>query len=441
MVKSLLQEVQKCVHCGVIVPAGLMEQNFQYCCKGCETAHHILESLKEESHTEKLDVKKSPPEMLVMLELSPEIKTGFKTENSDCSIAKPVRSRTFEEMDDPVFQRKYVTAINEKQSRVTLILEGMHCASCVNLIEKLPRLLPAVVSAQVNLSRSSGTFIYHHDSVNLAEIARELNGLGYEAHAYQVSSEEVKARQQARSEMIHLAISGVCAGNTMLIAIALYAGVFSGMDAGHLALFRYVSAILGLVTVLIPGQVFFRNAWRALVLRSPHMDLPVAMGIGIGTLDGVYRTITNSGEIYFDSISSLVFLLLVGRFLQSQQKRQTLDRVSLLRALTPQAARRVQGSEKKLVPVEALLVNDIVEIQAGETFPADGMIIEGQALVDQGLLTGESMPVTFKVGDQVISGTTNLSATLQVKVEAVGYDTRLGKLMRMMDEAVGFQGG
>ena len=398
-----ISDATTCVHCGLESEVGVRDSQEQfYCCRGCLTAHHLLDDLGEEA----------------------------------CSLPSMSSRRTYEEMDDPAFAQRYVRRLDQQTRQVTFVSEDFQCSSCLAVVERLPRFLKGVLSARVHLAHGTATISWLEDVVKLSEIARKLDDLGFRPWPYEMDQQAIDARTRSRHEMIQLAIAGVCAGNTMLIAIALYAGLFSGMEASHLALIRYVSAFLGLVSVIGPGRIFFQNAWRAMRYRTPHMDLPVALGIGIGTIDGVYRVISQTGEVYFDSIASLVFLLLTGRFLQAQQKRRTLERVSMLRSLTPRVARVVHAGLTRLVPVEALKVGDVIEVHPGETFPADGQISLGRTLVDQSLLTGESNPVSLGVGDEMISGTMNLGSVVTAKVMLVGRETRLGKLLSLMDDAV-----
>ena len=252
------------------------------------------------------------------------------------------------------------------------------------------------------------------------------------------------------------------------------------MEPTYTALFRYVSMGLGLVALGYPGRVFFRGGWAALRTRTPHLDAPIALGLLAGGLAGVINTLRGRGETYFDSLTVLVFLLLVGRFLQQRQQRRADDAVEALYCLTPGAARRIEqdpgaaqetggpgglidpgksgtdalvGSPAwpaghdaderttvRTVPIEALAVGDLVEVRAGESIPVDAVVVPGGkardegwgSSVDQGLLTGESRPVRVEPGAAVFAGTLNLAATLRMRVTAAGAATRVGKLMALV---------
>ncbi len=234
--------------------------------------------------------------------------------------------------------------------------------------------------------------------------------------------------------MIRIGVAAACAGNVMTLSFALYGGAFTGIEAEYSNLFRLTSMAFGLVSLIWPGSLFFRGAWAALRTRTAHLDLPIALGLAAGGITGSVNALLGRGEIYFDSLTMLVFLLLVGRWIQRRQQRWANDAVELLFSITPSSARRVEEDAVREVPVEALQPGDVVEIRAGDSVPTDGVVLDGDSSVDQSLLTGESIPTPVSAGDAVHAGTVNIGARLHVRVEAVGNDTRVGKLMQLVEE-------
>jgi Cu2+-exporting ATPase len=198
--------------------------------------------------------------------------------------------------------------------------------------------------------------------------------------------------------------------------------------------------IVSLPALGFAAMPFFRGALAALSARRLHLDLPIAIGIVAGLVWGTANVVRGVGEIYFDSLGMLVFLLLSARWLQSRQHRRAASAAELLLALTPSIARRVEGDQVREVPLEAIAVGDIVEVRAGDTVPVDGEIVTGGGVgagastLDAGLLTGESRPVEVRIGDDVCAGTVNLSAPLRVRATATGESTRLGRLAARIDE-------
>jgi len=186
------------------------------------------------------------------------------------------------------------------------------------------------------------------------------------------------------------------------------------------------------------GQVatFFRSAWAAIRLRAVNLDVPIAMALAVGSVAGLVNVVLNRGEIYFDSLTVLIFLLLIGRFLQYQQQRRADDAVGLLFNLTPSSCRIVNNGQALERPIESLAAGDLIEVWSGEIFPADGVVETGASSVNEALLTGESTPAAVSVGSPVHAGSQNVGGVLQVRVKSVGAGTRVGHLMRLVEQGV-----
>ncbi|CAG0949187.1 H+-transporting ATPase [Phycisphaerales bacterium] len=401
-----------CTHCDQVVPDGLVRDDApdQFCCHGCETAYGVIHSCGLERYYALVDA------------------AGEKT--------GPAKStgRAYAEFDDPAFHTLYVRKSGEGVRSTELFLEGVHCSACVWLVERLPRVVPGVLEARLDVRRAIVRVRWDSSRVALSQVAKGIDALGYASFPARDAGSRSRRQAEDRRRLIHLAVSGACAGNVMLLALALYAGLFDAMDPVHASLFRWTSMAISLVALLWPGAAFFRSAWGALRVRSLHLDVPIALALAAGAVWSIWTTVRGHGEIYFDSLSVLVFALLAGRFVQQRQQRWSADSVELLFSLTPTAARRVEGDTVREVPVEALAAGDLVEIRAGDSCPADGVVIQGRSALDQSLLTGESRPEAVGEGSAVAAGCVNISGTIRVRVEATGEQTRVGRLMRLVEE-------
>ncbi|MFO0455692.1 MAG: heavy metal translocating P-type ATPase, partial [Planctomycetota bacterium] len=247
--------------------------------------------------------------------------------------------------------------------------------------------------------------------------------------------QQASAMQENRRQLINLGVAAALAGNNMLFGAALYFGLLSELGGAIELLFRGASCLLGLLSVLGPGRVFLRTAWSAIRTRTAHVDIPVAMALLMGTGSGLWNTLRGSGEIYFDSISSLVALLLVGRYIQFRQQRQTAEAVDLLYRLTPRTARKRCGEEVVETLVELIEPGDFLEVLPGQGISADGTIVSGESNLDEALLTGESRPVLKVQGEAVFAGTWNLTSPIEFVVTRTGRATRMGRLMELMESA------
>ena len=404
--------VVSCTHCGLPVPRGLIVENskLQFCCNGCKTVYEVIHACGLDRFYRLRDAAESEKQ------------------------ASPTTGRPYAEFDDPVFHNLYVKSVDDNLTEVEFFLEGVHCAACVWLVEKLPRVAAGVIEARLNMRRKLVRITWNPDFITLSRIAHSLDSLGYPPHpARDARSRELRKREDRRF-LIRIGVAGAIAGNVMTLAFALYGGMFSGMEERFSTLFRCISMLLGLLSLLWPGSLFFRGAWAALKTRTAHLDLPIALGLVAGGIAGSVNTILGRGEVYFDSLTVLVFLLLVGRWIQHRQQRWAGDAVELLFSITPSSARLVEDAGIREVPIQALKLDDVVEVLAGDSIPVDGEVLEGSSAIDESLLSGESRPVEVSVANKVCAGAVNLSSPLRVRVEQTGESTRVGKLTRMVEE-------
>ncbi|MET0794577.1 MAG: heavy metal translocating P-type ATPase [Polyangiaceae bacterium] len=400
-----------CAHCGQPVAASQRESNESeaFCCEGCRSVHAILHAAGLQDYY-------------------------AHRESGQAEPGTPQRSqRRFEDLDAPAFRAAQCKELETGISSVELFLEGVHCSACIWLLERLARVEPSVREARYDLTR--GVLRVNWDSrlAPLSQVARALDSLGYCPHPTQSTRVAAEQRRGDRALLLRLGIAGAAAGNVMLMALALYSGRFSGMSAEYVTLFRWGSFLIATPTVFWAGNLFFRGGLAALRTRTPHMDLPVSLGILAGYFGSALNTLRSTGDVYLDSLCTLIFLLLVGRYLQRAQRRGSSKASDLIHALAPTTARLVDGDERREVPASSVLVGDIIEIRAGERIAVDGIVCDGQSTVDTSLLTGESLPEEVSIGDRVHAGTSNQAATLRVRVESAGAETRLGRLMHSVE--------
>lgn len=400
-----------CAHCGDPVPKGLRQPLGQnsFCCSGCEAVHGAIAA--------------SGLDTYYALQRRLEVK-GRRARVSD---------KQFEEFDDPVFAGLHTSDRGDGTLGVELFVENVHCGACVWLLERLPHMEPGVQSAQVQMKSGSLRIVFDPAAVKLSHLARRLASFGYPPHPARGRSADQLRRRETRRALQNIAVAGAIAGNTMVLAFPLYGGALHGIEAEYQRFFLYLSLGLAWVSVLFPGRTFFRGALSAWRARTPHMDVPIAVGLGAGLLLSTYNALRGSSEVYFESLCVLVFLLLLGRFVQRRQQQRSQSAVELLFLATPSSARLVLGDERRQVPIEALLPGQIVEVLPGESLPVDGLVHAGSSHLDTKWLTGESRPVAVGPGDAVSAAAVNRSAPLQVACTAVGEATRVGRLMGLVE--------
>jgi len=398
----------RCSLCSAPVPSGMLEDSVehQFCCHSCRGAFAVLNA---------------------------------------CTLpgvdATEVPASVFASFDEPEFHALHVRppTPGSPLRAVDLLLENVTCASCVWPLERLPQMLDGVTEARMDLRHNALSVTWDPARVALSAIASMLQRIGHRCHPAQGREAAAIRRAEDRAMLVRLAIAGALSGNIMMIAFAIYGGVLNNaMDEYH-TIFRWLSMILGAWSLVGPGRVFFSRAWSALRTRRINLDFPICIALLVGGVSGVANTVLDRGELYFDSLSMLVFLLLVGRYVQHRQQRWATDSLELLFSLMPRSARRIEierGVEiAREVPAERLQVGDVVEIVAGESIPADGVIERGNSDLDLSVLTGESMPSNAATGTAVHAGTVNLTSTIRVRATATGADTRAARLMKLVEDA------
>ncbi|MCE9578930.1 MAG: heavy metal translocating P-type ATPase [Deltaproteobacteria bacterium] len=396
-----------CAHCSLPIPAARLTAGDRFCCNGCEIVHDALAAGGLTSYYGLPDRQ---------------------------ARAAQVTDRSYAELDDPAFQKSHVEQRPDGNCSTALYLEDLRCGACVWLLERTPRLVPGVLDVRIDLGRGRADVVFDPKRAQLSQVAKTIDHLGHPVHPFRGVDRDKQRRREDRSLLIKIGVAGATAGNVMLLAAALYAGSAAGMAARDVTFFRWAS-LFAVPALLFAAMPFWRGALGALRAKQLHLDLPIAIGIAAGLGWGLHNVISGTGELYFDSLAMLVFLLLAARWLQARQHRRAAGAAEILYALTPSSARRVGADEQEVVvAIEAVAVGDRILARAGETIAVDGIVEKGRSAVDAGLLTGEPRPVDVEPGDSVVAGAVNLSAPIIVRATATGEDTRVGRLAARLTE-------
>ncbi len=396
-----------CAHCGLPVPPAEREAELPFCCSGCRVAWDVLH---DSGLARYYDLSE---------------RRNLRVEPS---------GRAFDEFDHPAFQQLWVRTRADGLAETELYLEGVHCASCVWLVERTPLAVPGVASAELDLARGLVRLAWDREKATLSAAARFLDTLGYRPHPFRGVKADRMRRMEDRAALIRIGVAGAIAMNVMLAAVAIYSGWGpGGMEVAFMRFFRWVSMILTLPTLIWPARPFYRGALSSLRTRVLHMDVPIAIALTAAYLHGAVNTFRGDGPIYFDGVATLVFLLLCGRFLQTRAQRAAVDSAELLHALSPAIARVVEDEVIREVPAEALVPGMVIDVRDGETLAGDGVVLEGRSEIDRALLTGESIPQPVVPGDEVFAGTVNRGAALRVRIERAGEESRVGQILHEVE--------
>lgn len=330
-------------------------------------------------------------------------------------------------------QEEYVPELTQ-QREISLLVEGIHCAACVWLIEQGLQATPGIIEAAVNLSGKRLRVKWDNQRVKLSHIIQRLGQIGYAALPFDPEAAEGALERQNRALLYRMAFAGFAMMNLLWISIALY----SGADKGEFrTLFHWIGFIIATPTLLYSGFPFFKGAWAGLRNLHPGMDLPIAIGASITYLYSVYVTLSASlvGEVYYDTVVNFLFVILVGRYLEAISKRQAVASTQRLLDLQPRVATVLHDGKERVTPIRVVKPGEVVLIRPGDKVPVDGVVIAGASALDEAMLTGESEPVHKTLGSRVSAGTINGSGMLQVRVEELLKDTALGRIIRLVEDA------
>ncbi len=356
-----------------------------------------------------------------------------KTPDGESLAPPPETTNEFESFDSDDVQADYVDTLAEERT-INLLVEGIHCAACIWLIEQTLSKHGAVSIVEANLSSKRLRLGWNNSQTKLSELLKLLAEVGYSAVPFDPETAEGALAKRHRGMLYRMAFAGFAMMNLMWVSIALYSGANEGEFRNW---FHWIGFIIATPTLLYSGYPFFKNAFTGLKNAYLTMDLPIAIGASITYLYSTYITVSESktGDVYFDTVVNFLFVVLVGRYLESISKREALSSTRRLLELQPKLATLVTGDETKVVPVRAVNIGDVVLVKPGEKVPVDGVVIEGKSGVDESMLTGESLPVFKKHDDYVVAGSINGEGMIKVQAQHVLRNTALAKIVELMERA------
>ncbi|WEG12132.1 heavy metal translocating P-type ATPase [Pullulanibacillus sp. KACC 23026] len=368
-----------------------------------------------------------------------------KIDGVDANVNLALENAKVHIHDDQVTTEEIVTRIRKlgydvQEEKQEFDIRGMTCAACSTRIEKMLNKMPGVDKATINLATESGTVEFLSGVVTAQDIVERVKKLGYEAipKNENQSQEDYKEKEYKQKR-------------TKFIVSAVIALPFIYMMIGHAGILpvpgfvenKWFQLILATFVEFYIGGPFFVGAYRALANKSANMDVLVALGTASAyfySLYGVIRSLVQPGykpEFYFETSVLIITLILLGKLFEARAKGRTTVAIKSLLNLQAKEATLIKDGEQVKIPVENVQVGDVLLVRPGEKIPVDGSIIEGKSTVDESMITGESLPVSKQVGDEVIGATLNKNGTLTMKAEKVGKDTALAGIVKIVKEAQG----
>ena len=317
----------------------------------------------------------------------------------------------------------------------TLVADTMYCGTCMISIEDALNRIPGVKSARVNLTTKRVSVRYDPQRASVETFITTLEDAGFPA-AELIEGREAEADERDRDFLKRLGVAGFAAANVMLLSVAVWAGLASDMTQAVRGLFHWLSALIALPAIAYAGQPFFRSARQALKGRRLNMDVPITLGVMLATAMSLYQTVRGNDHVYFDAAITLLFFLLIGRYLdQSMRTRAAGAAANLLGLKATSAILLADDGTSQRVSARSLKPADRILVAAGERVPVDGIVEDGASEIEESLITGESVPRPVLSGAQIYAGTTNGAGALIVKATATDQNTLLAEIARLVDVA------
>ncbi|NWB49513.1 heavy metal translocating P-type ATPase [Pseudomonas gingeri] len=407
-----------CYHCALPVPSGsrftavVLGEPREFCCPGCQAvAQAIVAGGLEHYYSHRSETSANPETLPVQL-------------MDELAL-----------YDRADVQQPFVRHDGEL-AEATLLMEGISCAACGWLIEKHLLGLPAVAEARLNLSNHRLQVRWADSQLPLSQILGELRHIGYAAHPYQADQASEQLASENRKSLRQLGLAGLLWFQAMMATMATWPEFNIDLSPELHTILRWVALFLTTPIVFYSCAPFFRGAFRDLRTRHLTMDVSVSLAIGSAYCAGIWTAITGVGELYFDAVGMFALFLLAGRYLERRARERTAAATAQLVNLLPASCLRLgaDGQSERILLSE-LRLGERVLVHPGAVLPADGRIVDGQSSIDESLLTGEYLPQPRTTGDSVTAGTLNVESALTVEVLALGQDTRLSAIVRLLDRA------
>jgi len=402
-----------CFHCGEDLPAQPIQYDDKnFCCAGCKTVYQVP---NQHGLCDYYD----------------------RSEKPGINQRVQVRKDKFAFLENEDIRQKLVQFSDGEQTQVIFYLPQMHCASCLWLLEHLYKMDAGISHSRVDFPKKEVSVLFNEKKISLRKVAEILTSIGYEPH---ISLNDLgkKPRNLFNRERIYkLGVAGFCFGNIMMMSFPEYVGLDGVKEAYDLTpVFRYLNLLLSLPVLFYSASEFFISGWAGLKNRFLNIDAPIALAILITFSRSVYEIFSGTGAGYLDSMSGIVFFMLIGRILQDRtQQSLSFDRDYT--SYFPIAVNKLMDGKEVPVPLPELRNGDSIIIHSHEIIPADGILVRGEAAIDYSFVTGESVPVEKKISEIIYAGGRQMAGKIElllVKDVSQSYLTNLWNKESMRSE-------
>lgn len=341
------------------------------------------------------------------------------------------RDKHFKLEEEKLFESSF--KLKDGLRQLDFIVPEMKCAACISKIEKKLNTLPQVVQARANLSLKKVSVRWAPELGPVLEIDRALQTLGFDHSVYDINFDHAsESKRIGRELLLALAVAGFSAANIMLLSVS----VWSGTDAATTHLFHLISGLIAVPTIIFSGRPFFRSAIKSLLGGRLNMDVPISLAVILALLMSLYETMTGGNEAYFDASVTLLFFLLIGRYLDHLTREKARGAVERLSQLSSKGGILIhEDGSSSYIPLDQIKTGMTLRINAGDRLPVDAKIKTGRTDIDRSLVTGESDFISVGKGDMLEAGVLVLNSAVDVITKSTAENSFLAEMHRMIEVA------
>ncbi len=407
---------RRCNHCqlnydeNILIKEHSNDEELYFCCKGCQGIYHLLKDEGLDSFYEKL--------------------------GSSQMLSPPKESSNFDKFDLESFQKRYIKKSDDGFNEVDLIIEGIHCSACVWLNEKILHQQDGIVEASVNGASHKAKVLWDPEIISFSKIIQIINSIGYNAYPYDVSEKNVREKAVKKEYYSKLLVGVFATLNIMWLAVAKYAGYFTGMKLDVKLIISFAEFALATPTLFYTGIIFYKGAYFGVKNRIINMDFLIATGASLTYAYSLYAMLSGNGETYFDSVTMIITFVFAGKYLEILTKKKASDRLDFLGSSMPTEVRVLKGDSLEFVHVLEVKVGDIVELLAGDRAVIDGVIVKGSGSFDNSSLTGESELVFLNENMEVLSGSLCVDGVIRYRVSRPYKESLLSKIISTIEDSM-----
>lgn len=404
-----------CHHCGNEVDSSPIQKEIEgreevFCCEGCLTVSQIIHSsgkdlyysIKGSQTLDRVQLPKSFPDNL----------------------------------DTPQIYERYVTQKDPKIWEIYIKVTNIHCSACIWLNEKALLDIDGVHTAVINFATGTAKVSFDKNKTSITDIFQCILSIGYKPILFKPGEKLKKGQNNLKSLLLKIGVAAFCFGNIMLFSVALYSGYFSGIELGYKRLLHYVSWALATPAYLYSGSPFLIGAFSSLKRKTLTMDVLLFLGISLAYFYSVYVTLSDNGEVYFDSVCMIYFFILIGKYFEEKSRVYSHEKIDELLCKLPEMSICITNTMETSIPSESIISGMTLKTIAGERVPIDAKLLSDSIHIDESFLTGESRPIKRKKGDTIQAGSICLDSTCYLEAITSYSDSSLSRMKNRIEEAI-----